>query len=67
MPRLRQLLEEIVPRNSRVDDFAMSHDFPGLGRRDMLLNASRVEMQKGHPFILLAIEDVTAKSREGAA
>jgi two-component system CheB/CheR fusion protein len=67
IPRLRQLLEEIVPRNSRVDDFAMSHDFPGLGPRDMLLNASRVEMQKGNPFILLAIEDVTDKSREGAA
>jgi hypothetical protein len=33
----------------------------------MLLNASRVEMQKGNPFILLAIEDVTDKSREGAA
>ncbi|MGO9165420.1 MAG: CheR family methyltransferase, partial [Candidatus Sulfotelmatobacter sp.] len=67
IPQLRHLLEEVVPRNSRVDDFAMSHDFPGLGPRDMLLNASRVELQKGHPFILLAIEDVTAKSREGAA
>jgi hypothetical protein len=26
-----------------------------------------VEMQPGHPFILLAIEDVTEKTREGAA
>jgi two-component system CheB/CheR fusion protein len=67
IPRLRHLLEEIVPRNSRVDDFEMSHDFPHLGRRDMLLNARRVELQPGHAFILLAIEDVTAKSREGAA
>jgi two-component system, chemotaxis family, CheB/CheR fusion protein len=67
IPRLRELLEEIVPRNSRVDDFEMSHDFPHLGQRDMLLNARRVEMQPGHPFILLAIEDVTQKSREGAA
>jgi len=45
----------------------MSHDFPHLGPRDMLLNARRVELQPGHPFILLAIEDVTEKSREGAA
>jgi two-component system, chemotaxis family, CheB/CheR fusion protein len=67
IPRLRELLEEIVPRNSRVDDFEMSHDFPHLGTRDMQLNARRIEMQPGHPFILLAIEDVTAKSREGAA
>jgi len=67
IPKLRELLEEIVPRNSRVDDFEMSHDFPHLGQRDMLLNARRVELQPGHPFILLAIEDVTEKSREGAA
>jgi two-component system CheB/CheR fusion protein len=65
--KLRELLEEIVPRNSRVDDFEMSHNFPHLGTREMQLNARRVEMQPGHPFILLAIEDVTAKSREGAA
>jgi two-component system CheB/CheR fusion protein len=67
IPRLRHLLEEIVPRNSRVDDFEMNHNFPHLGARDMLLNARRVELQPGHGFILLAIEDVTAKSREGAA
>ena len=67
IPRLRELLEEIVPQNSRVDDFEMSHNFPHLGSRDMLLNARRVELQPGHPFILLAIEDVTVKSREGAA
>jgi two-component system, chemotaxis family, CheB/CheR fusion protein len=67
IPRLRELLEEIVPRNSRVDDFEMSHNFPHLGSRDMLLNARRVELQPGHPFILLVIEDVTQKSREGVA
>jgi two-component system CheB/CheR fusion protein len=67
IPRLRELLEEIVPQNSRVDDFGMTHDFPRLGPRHMLLNARRVEMQPGHPFILLAIEDVTEKNHEGAA
>jgi hypothetical protein len=61
------MLNLIIPRNSRVDDFEMSHDFPHLGPREMLLNARRVELQPGHPFILLAIEDVTQKSREGAA
>jgi len=67
IPKLRELLEEIIPRNSRVDDFEMSHDFPRLGQRDMLLNARQVELQPGHPFIMLAIEDVTQKRREGAA
>jgi two-component system, chemotaxis family, CheB/CheR fusion protein len=67
IPRLRQLLEEIVPQHARVDDYAMSHDFPSLGPRDMLLNARRVELQPGHAFILLAIEDVTENQRNGAA
>jgi two-component system, chemotaxis family, CheB/CheR fusion protein len=67
LPRLRQLLEDIIPQNSSVDDFEISHDFPNLGPRDMLLNARRIELQPGHPFILLAIEDVTGKDKEGAA
>jgi two-component system CheB/CheR fusion protein len=67
IPKLRELLEEIIPQNSRVDDFEMSHDFPHIGLREMQLNARRVELQAGHPFILLAIEDVTDKSDEGAA
>jgi two-component system CheB/CheR fusion protein len=67
IPRLRELLDEIVPQNTRVDDFEVSHDFPRIGLRDMQLNARRVELQAGHPFILLAIEDVTEKSGEGAA
>jgi two-component system, chemotaxis family, CheB/CheR fusion protein len=67
IPRLRVLLEEIIPQNSRVDDFEMSHDFLHIGSREMQLNARRVELQPGHPFILLAIEDVTEKRGEGAA
>lgn len=67
IPKLRELLEEIIPRNSRVDNFAMTHDFPRIGARDMLLNARSVELQAGHPFILLAIEDVTEKNHQGVA
>jgi two-component system CheB/CheR fusion protein len=67
IPRLRELLEEIIPRNARVDDFEMTHDFPLIGSRNMVLNARRVGMQPDRPFILLAIEDVTEKKREGAA
>jgi two-component system CheB/CheR fusion protein len=66
-PQLRKLLEEIVPRNSRVDDFEMRQVVPQLGERNLILNARRVELQKGHPFILLAIEDVTESRRNGAA
>jgi PAS domain-containing protein len=67
IPELRRLLEEIVPRNSRVDDFAIKQEVSHLGQRDLVLNARRVELQKGHPLILLAIEDITESRRNGAA
>src|SRR5207248_2967151 len=43
IPKLRLLLEDILPRNSFFNDFEVVHDFPGLGRRTMLLNARRLD------------------------
>jgi two-component system CheB/CheR fusion protein len=64
IPKLRELLEDILPRNSSFEDFEVEHDFPGLGRRVMLLNAHRIEQQSDLPgLILLAIEDVTGRRR----
>jgi two-component system CheB/CheR fusion protein len=67
VPGLRQLLDEIVSGRSQVGEYEMSHDFQNLGMRTLLLNARRVELQPGHPFILLAIEDVSERSKQGAA
>ena len=62
IPKLRMLLEDILPRNSFFDDFEVTHDFPQIGRRTMLLNARRLELDDGAPqMILLAIEDVTER------
>ena len=61
IPRLRELLENILPNNGRVEDFEVGHDFPHLGPRRMMLNARRIEPQPGQKLILLYIEDVTAK------
>lgn len=61
-PQVRKLLSEIVGENSRIDDFVVRHDFPHLGKRTMLLNARRIEPQKGRQLILLSIEDVTSKT-----
>jgi two-component system CheB/CheR fusion protein len=60
IPRLRKLLEEIIPKNTRFHDFAVNHAFKGIGNKTMLLNASRI-VQKGHgeQLILLAINDIT--------
>jgi two-component system CheB/CheR fusion protein len=61
IPKLRELLERILPHNGRVEDFEVRHDFPHLGPRVMLLNARRIEPQSGQQMILLYIEDVTQK------
>lgn len=63
-PRLRTLLEEILPRNAELEDFEVEEDFGALGRRTMLLNARRIHRGRERtPLILLAIEDVTERKR----
>lgn len=60
LPSLRQLLEEILPGKSVFEGFEVTQDFPGVGRRVMLLNARRLEQGAGEPeLILVAMEDVT--------
>ncbi len=62
IPGLRLLLEEIIPQQSAIDDFEVEHDFPGLGRRTMLLNAQMVRYESSADLtILLAFTDVTAR------
>jgi two-component system CheB/CheR fusion protein len=62
IPRLRELLEEILPEDSAFQDFAVEHDFPRLGHRRFLLNARRLEAGPNVPeLILLAMEDVTER------
>ena len=64
IPRLRELLEEIIPKNNTFEGFQMDHDFPTIGRRIMLLNARRIPTEADKTWlILLAIEDVTERVR----
>jgi len=61
IPSLRELLEKIIPMNSYFNDSEITHDFPNIGRRTMLLNGRRIYGQgKGTDRILLAIEDITS-------
>jgi two-component system, chemotaxis family, CheB/CheR fusion protein len=65
-PGLRQLLEDILPKNSAFENFEIEHVFPGLGRLVLQLNARRLVQESGLPgMILLAMEVV--KARGGAA
>ncbi len=63
IPELRRLLGEILPQNNKFEDYRVEHDFPGIGRKRMLLNARRIFGKVGDKGakILLAIEDVTRK------
>ena len=64
IPKLRLFLEDILPRNSIFNDFEVTHDFPHIGPRTMLLNGRRLQLNEGAPpMILLAIEDVTERVR----
>ena len=68
IPKLRILLEDILPRSSFFNDFEVTHNFPHLGRRTMMLNARRLELDDGAPqMILLAIEDVTERQLAATA
>ena len=42
IPRLRELLEKILPQSNTVEGFQVEHDFEQLGRRTMLLNARTI-------------------------
>jgi two-component system CheB/CheR fusion protein len=64
IPRLRELLYDIIPRNSQFQDFELKHNFPGIGEKVMLLNASRIiQKTQQEQLILLAIEDITVQAR----
>ena len=60
IPKLRELLEEIIPNNAAFYDFEVKHNFPTIGERIMMLNARRIPRPPETPsVILLAVEDIT--------
>ena len=62
IPRLRELLEKIIPMNTQFQDFEVEQEFPNIGRKMMLLNACRLKLA-GSDMILLAIEDITERKK----
>jgi two-component system CheB/CheR fusion protein len=64
IPRLRKLLERILPEHEIFEDFLVEHEFPDIGRRQMLLNARRIKRHAADDLILLALEDVTGHRPE---
>jgi len=74
IPKLRMLLEEILPKKTYFRNFEVEHSFPKIGKKVMLLNGRQIYEKRGMPktvitpMILLIIEDVTnlRKSQEKA-
>jgi PAS domain S-box-containing protein len=64
IPKLRELLETILPEKTTFDDYEVEHDFSTIGKRIMLLNARKIQRGLGkEQIILLAIEDITERKK----
>jgi two-component system CheB/CheR fusion protein len=62
IPKLRTLLAEILPRNSRFKEFEVAYRFPNIGQRSMVLNAHRLTLEGvDQALILLTIEPPAEK------
>jgi two-component system CheB/CheR fusion protein len=56
IPALRRLLEEVLPAHKNFANFAVEHDFSGIGRRKLWLDGRRIEsVRTGAGVILLVI------------
>jgi two-component system, chemotaxis family, CheB/CheR fusion protein len=65
IPKLRTLLEKIIPEKSKISDFEVTHFFPRTGELILLLNAREVLRESNaEQLILLSINDVTEQETE---
>ena len=61
IPRLRELLEKIIPENSIFEDFRIEHNFKNIGPKTLLLNARKITgKEPAKEMVLLAIEDINS-------
>jgi len=60
IPKLRVLIEEILPLDTVINGYEVEHVFPGIGHKIILLNARQIFREDiGSHIILLAMEDIT--------
>ncbi len=66
IPRLRELLEKVLPARMSFDNYEVTQDFPRIGRKTLLLNARQIkgdETPNREPLILVAFEDFTERMK----
>jgi signal transduction histidine kinase len=67
IPQLRILFEDILPHNTVYNGYEVKHDFLGVGKKTILLNARQISRKKiGSHIILLAMEDTTERKKLAA-
>ena len=69
IPVLHRLLDSILKKNTFFKGFGVTHDFPTIGQRVIMLNARQIyfdddaSLKLDSPIILLAMEDITKMMR----
>jgi diguanylate cyclase (GGDEF)-like protein/PAS domain S-box-containing protein len=64
IPKLRVLFEAILPHDTVFNGYEVEHDFEGIGRKIILLNARQIFRKNiGSHIILLAMEDITERKQ----
>lgn len=62
IPEFRLLLEEVIPRTSVVIDYAVTHDFPGVGQKTFLVTArTLVDQDSVSRKMLVTFVDATER------
>jgi len=65
IPKLRELLEEILPQETFFRGFEVKHKFPSIGEKTIILNAQHIYSKNPKTaelfpsFIMLAMDDIT--------
>jgi two-component system, chemotaxis family, CheB/CheR fusion protein len=65
-PPLRKALEEMLATKAHLRGLELERELPGAGRRTLSFSARPIESLGGEPMILVAVEDVTERSRAEA-
>jgi len=59
--------EKTTLKKKTFQDYIIEHDFPSIGKKKMMLNASKLfKEEEEEEMILLAIEDITGRGHEKA-
>ncbi|MGD0551523.1 MAG: chemotaxis protein CheB [Sedimentisphaerales bacterium] len=60
IPKLRELLREVLVENKDIDNYEIEHNFETIGLKTMLFSARRLISRK---MILITIEDITERKK----